>query len=98
MIYGLYKQPPASVDDCPVCDNIGGRIASLQMVIANLEKSRQDWIEDNVILSADLFPKIQMLMALYVQFYLLGFTIHEIWVTNVLQDLTGQLIRKAFNS
>ena len=36
-VYGMYKAPPAKLNDCWYCDNIGRATGSMQRAVASLE-------------------------------------------------------------
>ena len=67
-IYGLYSDPPDSIDACPRCQNFGNVISELHYTVVDLEDNRQFWVNKENITALKFFQMLTRLMQVQVLF------------------------------
>ena len=67
------------------------------MSVADLEATRSKWVSENTINDMNMFPKMQLLLGLYLRFWSIGANAVAIVNSGVPEHIYWQIQNKVFN-
>ena len=71
-LYALYPNPPATVHDCGICNEVAGRAGMIQKMVAELESIRDKWFNIEALYRLSFWDRISIMFRLFALFYSIG--------------------------
>ena len=94
MFYGLYENPPDTIAECSICDNIGKSFAAIQIATVSLEATRHEWIDADYVLNQSWFDLIGSMLGIYIRFWGLGYNLDILFHSDTMDRLATRVVQK----